>query len=97
MDNVMTNGARNKAMNLRISNERHLEFKVAADLRGAKMSGLLHQFIVKTIREEKERDPIAFEQALLTEKQRSEAQDLLLPVSSPANVVYSEKKRTGEK
>ena len=36
------------------------EFKIAAGLRGATMSGLIHQFIVRTIREEKEASPHEF-------------------------------------
>ena len=47
-------------VNLRLKPKTRDEFKVAAELRGASMSGLLHQFIVKTIREEKERTPEAF-------------------------------------
>lgn len=45
---------------MRLKPETREEFRVAAELRGATMSGLLHQFIVRTIREEKERDPEAF-------------------------------------
>jgi hypothetical protein len=47
-------------LNLRLRPEVRDEFAIAADLRGASMSGLLHQFIVKTIREEKELSPQAF-------------------------------------
>jgi hypothetical protein len=36
------------------------DFAIAAELKGATMSGLVHQFVRKTIREEKERDPKAF-------------------------------------
>jgi hypothetical protein len=49
-------------INLRLKPKTRDEFKVAAELRGASMSGLLHQFIVKTIREEKDRSPEAFVQ-----------------------------------
>jgi hypothetical protein len=48
-------------INIRLKPETREEFRIAAELRGASMSGLLHQFIVKTIREEKERDPQSFE------------------------------------
>lgn len=47
-------------LNLRLRPEVREEFAVAAELRGASMSGLLHQFIVRTIREEKEAAPHAF-------------------------------------
>ena len=47
-------------LNLRLKPEVREEFAIAADLRGASMSGLIHQFIVRTIREEKELYPQAF-------------------------------------
>lgn len=47
-------------LNLRLRPEVRDEFAVAADLRGASMSSLLHQFIVRTIREEKELSPQSF-------------------------------------
>jgi hypothetical protein len=47
-------------INIRLKPETREEFRISAELRGATMSGLLHQFIVRTIREEKERDPEAF-------------------------------------
>lgn len=47
-------------LNLRVKPEVRDEFAVAAELRGASMSGLIHQFIVRTIREEKELSPSAF-------------------------------------
>lgn len=49
-----------RMINVRLSERTHEEFKIAAELRGASMSGLLHQFIVRTIREEKERESQAF-------------------------------------
>lgn len=47
-------------LNLRLKPEVRDEFAIAAELRGASMSSLLHQFIVRTIREEKEAAPFAF-------------------------------------
>lgn len=47
-------------LNLRLRPEVRDEFAIAAELRGASMSGLLHQFIVRTIREEKEQSPQSF-------------------------------------
>lgn len=47
-------------LNLRLRPEIRDEFAIAAELRGASMSGLLHQFIVRTIREEKEHSPQSF-------------------------------------
>jgi hypothetical protein len=47
-------------VNVRLRPETREEFRIAAGLRGATMSSLLHQFIVRTIREEKEREPNAF-------------------------------------
>lgn len=47
-------------LNLRLEPEIRDQFALAAKLRGASMSGLLHQFIIRTIREEKEMEPQAF-------------------------------------
>lgn len=64
--NVMTredvdlSGNKDVLVNLRLRPDVRLEFKAVAELRGATMSGLLHQFIVKAIREERERDPVSF-------------------------------------
>lgn len=49
-----------KMINVRLTPEVHDAFKIACDLRGASMSSLLHQFVVRTIREEREREPNAF-------------------------------------
>lgn len=49
-----------KMINVRLKPETHDEFKIACELRGGSMSSIMHQFIVRTIREEKERDPRAF-------------------------------------
>jgi len=45
---------------IRIAPEIRDQFKTAAELRGSTMSGLMHQFIVRTIREEREAMPHAF-------------------------------------
>ena len=45
---------------VRIAPEVRDQFKRAAELRGSTMSGLMHQFIVRTIREEREIEPRAF-------------------------------------
>jgi hypothetical protein len=47
---------------MRISEEKLADFKIVAELRGATMSGLVHQWIVKAIHEEKESRPGAFTQ-----------------------------------
>jgi antitoxin component of RelBE/YafQ-DinJ toxin-antitoxin module len=47
-------------LNLRLDPNVRDEFALAARLRGASMSGLLHQFIVRTIREEKAEYPREF-------------------------------------
>jgi hypothetical protein len=56
----MTKKSKDVLINLRINSRIRDEFRVAAGLRGASVSGLLHQFIVQTIREERERNPRAF-------------------------------------
>ncbi len=47
-------------VNVRLNEQTHEEFKTVCELRGVSMSGFLHQFIVKAIREEKDREPSAF-------------------------------------
>lgn len=47
-------------LNLRLDPIVRDNFAIAAKLRGASMSGLIHQFIVRTIREEKEASPHEF-------------------------------------
>lgn len=49
-------------LNLRLDPETREQFAVAAKLRGASMSGLIHQFIVRTIREERMAFPEEFQQ-----------------------------------
>jgi len=58
--NVMTVQTKEVLINLRVRPEVREAFRIAAELRGATMSGLLHQFIYRTIREEKDRDPTPF-------------------------------------
>lgn len=58
--NAMTKGNKEVNLNLRVRADVRDEFKVVAELRGASVSSLIHQFMVKTIREEKEIEPEAF-------------------------------------
>ncbi len=53
--------SRKSMINVRLAEATHEDFKIVAELRGASMSTLLHQFIVKAIREEKEISPQAFQ------------------------------------
>lgn len=64
---VMTNESAGKEkeddeviLNIRVQREVREQFRLAAKLKGSSMSGLLHQFVIKTIREEKSLDPEAF-------------------------------------
>lgn len=49
-----------RMINVRLSSVVHDQFKIACRLRGGSMSSILHQFIVRTIREERELEPNAF-------------------------------------
>jgi hypothetical protein len=49
-----------KMINVRLEPSIHEDFKIACSLRGVSMSSLLHQFIFRVIREEKEIAPRAF-------------------------------------
>jgi hypothetical protein len=60
MDNVSTSDLKEVRINVKISPKLRADFQTAARLRGATMSALIHQFIVKTVREERERDPGEF-------------------------------------
>lgn len=60
MDNVMTKEMKDVRINLKISPTKRREFQIVAELRGGTVSGLLHQFIVKAIHEEKMNHPDAF-------------------------------------
>jgi len=57
--NVATN--KDVLVTIRVAETVRDEFKTAAELKGATMSGLMHQFIIRTIREEKEQEPKAFQ------------------------------------
>lgn len=56
-------------INLKINTGTRDDLKAAASLRGLTVSALLHQFIVKTIREERERNEQAFQAALAAVRQ----------------------------
>ena len=56
----MTLDADEERLNLRIRAELKRDLRIAAELRGLKMSTLIHTLIVSVVREEKERDPKAF-------------------------------------
>lgn len=73
--NVMTLENKEKLINIRVKELQRDEFRVAAELRGATMSTLIHQFIVKTIREEKERDPDEFKLLLKEVRSQSEKEN----------------------
>lgn len=49
-----------RMINVRLEPDAHEDFKTACQLRGVSMSSLLHQFIFRVIREEKEIAPQAF-------------------------------------
>lgn len=85
--------AQNKEVliNIRLRHETREEFRVAAELRGATMSGLLHQFIVRTIREEKERAPDTFaklQNTNLSEVEHSSEQPFDLEQSPMQHALY---------
>lgn|SRR5262249_28697182 len=58
--NVMTTDPKEDRINVRVNPQILEDFRIAARLRGASMSGLIHQFIVRTIREEKLAAPEEF-------------------------------------
>lgn len=56
----MTESTKDKVLNIRLKPQTREEFRIAAELRGATMSSLIHQFVIKTIREERIASPEAF-------------------------------------
>jgi hypothetical protein len=56
----MAEQTKEKLITVRVAEDKHAEFKIAADLRGATMSSLIHQYIFQIIREEKRQHPEAF-------------------------------------
>lgn len=83
-----------KMINVRLGEQTHKDFKIACELKGGGMAQILHQFIVKTIREEKEREPQAFLESIrpnLTPKNGIQEQPGLHRLDEGKN------KRKGEK
>lgn len=64
IDDMSTLGKKEARINLKINPNLREEFQAAAHLRGASMSSILHQYIVKVVREEKERNVEQFNNAL---------------------------------
>lgn len=58
--NVMTKQNKGKLVNFRVREDLKREFEITAELRGTTLSGLIHQLLVKAVREEKDREPQAF-------------------------------------
>lgn len=61
-----------KNFNIKIRDTLKLEFSVAAELEGFDMSGLIRNFMIRTVQTVKARDPQAFEAALQKAKASAE-------------------------
>jgi hypothetical protein len=103
----MVKKSKDVLINFRINRRIRDEFRVAASLRGASISGLLHQFIVHTIREEKERNPKAFitmlnnrgdesktDKAEVVDLGEIRGEEMLLPVLEALDGLPPSRKRT---
>lgn len=55
---------KDERINFRISPKTKIELEAVAELRGTSMSGLIHQLIVRAIRDERVADPKAFNAAV---------------------------------
>ena len=64
-------------LTVRIVPEKLLEFHAACDLDGVSMSGLLHQYIVKFIREVETRNALLFQEKMQELKAEAEQKALL--------------------
>jgi len=56
---------KDRLITVRAKPDIHRQFKAAAILRGSSMSGQIHQFMVRMIREERDRDPGEFAEVLV--------------------------------
>jgi hypothetical protein len=57
---VCVASTKTRMINVRLSEKVHEDFKIACELRGVSMSSLMHQYVIRVIREEKEMAPRAF-------------------------------------
>ncbi len=76
----MTTNNKEINLNIRVRKEIRENFKIVADLRGASMSSLIHQFMVKCIREEKKISPESFGNTEFPAgiyRQKTEIEDLI--------------------
>jgi hypothetical protein len=64
LDKSMVKRLKKKLLTVRVAPEILAEFAIVAELRETSMSTLVHQFVTKTIREEKENHPEAFKTKL---------------------------------
>ncbi len=55
---------KDERINIRISPKTKIELEAVAELRGTSMSGVIHQSIVRAIRDERAADPKAFNEAV---------------------------------
>jgi hypothetical protein len=77
---VMTTNSKEMNINIRVRRDVRENFKIVADLRGASMSSLIHQFMVKCIREEKKISPEIFRNTEFPAgvyRQKTEIEDLI--------------------
>jgi hypothetical protein len=87
--------SKDKLVNIRMKPLTREEFRVAAELRGATMSGLLHQFIVKTIREEKERNPEMFFDLKIPEELQQKDSEYMMSIGTDRLPTDDEKAQAG--
>jgi hypothetical protein len=83
-------------VNLKVTAKLREEFKVAAKLEGMDLSNMLRQFMIRTVRDAKEREPESFQAEMEKSqaKQKNKSPDLQgggamtewdIPVTPPAN------------
>ena len=83
--NVMTNGNKEVLVNFRLRPDVRDEFKAVAELRGSTMSNILHQYAIKLIREERERDPKGFAKMVASVKEAEELSKMASPSEQPVD------------
>jgi antitoxin component of RelBE/YafQ-DinJ toxin-antitoxin module len=84
--NVMTSRPKTNYVQFRIREDIKEELQIVAEMRGLTMSALIHSLIVKTIREEKEREPQAFRHKDVIVTVKKDSHGKMAPDNTPSKV-----------
>jgi antitoxin component of RelBE/YafQ-DinJ toxin-antitoxin module len=95
--NVMTTANREKLINIKIAEEVRHKIHVVAELRGLKMSQVIHSYIIQAIREEEAKNPALFDELLkkriATATDSDEAEEEIRPTLAEIDAELAELER----